>query len=91
MKISKQYFRTPVYRWNIHDDASASWYTPQSGVNVHQLILVEAITDPKDIICAALEEGTARKVDGFNCLPATPSNTGNAIMFGIKTKFSNLL
>ena len=49
---------------NTHDDASASWYTPQSGVNVHQLILDEATMDPKDMIWAALEGEAATKVDG---------------------------
>ena len=58
---------------------------------MHQLILIDATTDPKDNSWAALEGGTARKVDGFNCLPARPSKTGTAITFGIKTKFSNLL
>ena len=43
------------------------------------------------MIWAALEGGIARKVDGFNCLPARPSKTGRAITFGIKIKFSNLL
>ena len=47
--------------------------------------------DPKDMIWAALEGGTARKVDGFKCLPARPSKTGKAITFGIHTRFSNLL
>ena len=89
MKISKQYFLTPVY--NTHDDASASWYTPQSGVNVQQLMLEEATTDPKEMIWAALDGGTATKVVGFNCLPARPSKIGKAITFGIQTKFSNLL
>jgi hypothetical protein len=42
------------------------------------------------MIWAALEVGTAGKVDGFNRLPATPSKTGKAITFGIQTKFSNL-
>jgi hypothetical protein len=42
------------------------------------------------MIWAALEGGTAGKVDGFNRLPATPSKTGKAITFGIQTKFSNL-
>ena len=82
---------TPVNSRNTHDDASASWYTPQSGVNVHQLILDEATMDPKDMIWAALEGEAATKVDGFNCLPARPSKTGKAIRFGIHTKFSNLL
>ena len=56
MKISKQYFSytsNNIYSRNTHDDASASWYTPQSGVTVPQLILTEAITDPKEIIWAA--------------------------------------
>jgi hypothetical protein len=81
----------PIYSRNTHVDASASWYTPQSGVNVHQLILLEAITVPKDMIWAMLEGGTAGKVDGFNCLPARPSKTGKAITFGIQNKFWNLL
>jgi hypothetical protein len=79
-----------LYSWNTHFDASASWYTPQSGVYGHQLRLEEATTDPKVMIFAALEGGTARKVDGFNCLPARPSKTGKAITFGIQTRFSNL-
>ena len=88
IKIINQYFS---YSRNTHVDALASWYTPQSGVNVHQLILLEATTDPNDMIWAAVEGGTARKVDGFNCLPARPSKTGKAMTFGIQTKFSNLL
>ena len=84
-------FLTPVYSRDTHFDASASWYTPQSGATAHQLILAEATTDPKDMIWAALEGGTARKVDGFKYLPAKPSKTGKAITFGIQTKFSNLL
>lgn len=43
------------------------------------------------MICAALEGGTARKVDVSKCLPARPSKTGRAITFGIQAKFSNLL
>ena len=46
---------------------------------------------PKETIWAALAGATAGKLDGFNCLPATPSKIGKAITFGIKTKFSNLL
>jgi hypothetical protein len=42
------------------------------------------------MICAALEGGTARKVDGFKCLPPRPSKTGRAIRFGIQTKSWNL-
>ena len=84
-------FLTPIYNRNTHDDASGSWYTPQSGVNVHQLILLEATTDPKDTIWAALEGETVTNVDGFNCLLARPSKTGIAIRFGIQTKFSNLI
>ena len=80
-----------MYRRKTHDDASASWYTPQSGVNVHQLILEAATMAPKETIWAALAGATAGKLDGFNCLPATPSKIGKAITFGIKTKFSNLL
>ena len=91
-EIVNQFFLSPIYgSRNTHDDASASWYTPQSGVNVHQLIFVEATTDPKDMIWATLAGGTERKVDGFKCLLARPSKTGKAITFGIQTKFSNLL
>ena len=82
----------PVYSIKkiTHADASASWYTPQSGVNVPQLRLTEATTDPKEMIWAALEGGTATKVDGFKCRPARPSKIGKAITLGIQTKFSNL-
>ena len=90
-RIINNCFLAPIYSRIAHVDASASWYTPQSGVNVHQLILAEATTDPKDMIWATLDGGTAGKVDGFNCLPARPSKTGKAITFGIQTKFSNLV
>jgi hypothetical protein len=79
------------YSRNSHVDASASWYTPQSGVNVHQLTLVAATMDPKEMIWATLEAGTARNVDGFKYLPPRPSKIGKAMTFGIQTKFSNLL
>jgi hypothetical protein len=91
IKNINQCFLAPIYSRITHADASASWYTPQSGVNVHQLILAEATTVPKDMIWATLEGGTAGKVDGFNCLPARPIKTGKAITFGIQTKFSNLV
>ena len=80
-----------IYSRNTHAEASASWYTPQSGVNVPQLRLTDAITDPKEMIWAAVEGGTVTKVDGFKFRPARPSKMGKAITFGIHTKFSNLL
>ena len=78
-------FLTPAYnRNNTHADASASWYTPQSGVDVTKPKLTDATTAPKEMIWAALEGGTAGKVDGFKCLPARPIKIGKAITFGIQ-------